>query len=180
MTEKITQIKKFILLRINSKFGVQEVIHLIMNRSVPLILPNDNFKLMSDHLAYPPLMQFLILLLLAKLITDEQHEVLKKQRRLEVQKQLEIYQWGDDPNFSGFPGFIKSEKTTTLPKDVQFTEEDAEDLQNANNKALANLGLVKLLNIFDSWEDFDDYRKVCICNIILNLILTFEYIEDFP
>lgn len=48
-----------------------------------------------------------------------------------------------------------------LPKDVQFTQEAAEDLHNARQKALINLGLIKLLNIFDSWEDFDDYRKVC-------------------
>lgn len=98
--------------------------------------------------------------LLAKLITDEQHEVLKKQRRLEVQKRLEIYQWGDDPNFDGFPGFIKSESVRTLPKDVQFTEEAIDDLYQAKRKALINLGLVKLLNMLESWEDFHDFKKV--------------------
>lgn len=95
----------------------------------------------------------------AKLITDEQHEVLKKQRRLEVQKRLEIYQWGDDPNFDGFPGFIKSESVRTLPKDVRFTEEAIDDLYQAKRKALINLGLVKLLNMLESWEDFHDYKK---------------------
>lgn len=98
--------------------------------------------------------------ILAKLITDEQHEAVKKQRVLEIQNRKEIYQWGDDPNFIGFPGFIKSESVRTLPKDVRFTEEAIDDLYHAKRKALLNLGLVKLLNMFESWEDFHDYKKV--------------------
>lgn len=96
----------------------------------------------------------------AKLITDDQSEAVKKQRRVEIQKRKEIYQWGDDPDFDGFPGFIKSEGVKTLPKDVMFTEEAIDDLYHAKRKALVNLGLVKLLNMFESWEDFDDYKKV--------------------
>ncbi|KAJ7337200.1 arachidonate 5-lipoxygenase [Desmophyllum pertusum] len=95
----------------------------------------------------------------AKLITDDQSEAVKKQRRVEIQKRKEIYQWGDDPDFDGFPGFIKSEGVKTLPKDVMFTEEAIDDLYHAKRKALVNLGLVKLLNMFESWEDFDDYKK---------------------
>lgn len=79
---------------------------------------------------------------------------------MEVQQRKEIYKWGDDPNFIGLPGFIKSESVKTLPKDVQFTEEALDDLYQARRKALLNLGLVKLLNLFESWEDFDDYKKV--------------------
>lgn len=94
------------------------------------------------------------------MITDEQHEVVKTQRRLEIQQRQEIYQWGDDPNFLGLPGFIKAENVRKLPKDVRFTEEAIDDLYNAKHKALVNLGLVKLLNILESWEDFHDFRKV--------------------
>lgn len=94
------------------------------------------------------------------MITDEQHEVVKTQRRLEIQQRQEIYQWGDDPNFLGLPGFIKAENVRKLPKDVRFTEEAIDDLYNAKHKALVNLGLVKLLNILESWVDFHDFRKV--------------------
>lgn len=94
------------------------------------------------------------------MITDEQHEAVRKQRVLEIQSRHEIYKWGDDPNFTGLPGFIKSESVRTLPKDVRFTEEAIDDLYQAKRKALLNLGLVKLLNIFESWEDFHDYKKV--------------------
>ena len=96
----------------------------------------------------------------AKLIADEQPEAVKKQRCLEIQQRQEIYKWGDDPNFIGLPGFIKATSARKLPKDVRFTEEAVDDLYNAKHKALVNLGLVKLMNILESWEDFQDYRKV--------------------
>nr|XP_058954727.1 allene oxide synthase-lipoxygenase protein-like [Pocillopora verrucosa]XP_058954728.1 allene oxide synthase-lipoxygenase protein-like [Pocillopora verrucosa] len=95
----------------------------------------------------------------ALLVTDEQHEVIRSQRRLEIQQRQELFQWGEDPLNHGLPGYVKSEHWKKLPKDVQFTEEAVDDLHTARNKALVNLGLIKLLNIFDSWEDFDDYRK---------------------
>ena len=95
------------------------------------------------------------------LVTDEQHEAVKNQRKLELQQRQETFQWGDNPVYINLPGYIKAERST-LPKDVQFTQEGADDLHNARNKALTNLGLIKLLNIFDSWDDFDDYRKVCV------------------
>ena len=85
---------------------------------------------------------------------------MKKQRIVEIQQRKTIYKWGDDPNFMGLPGFIKSEGVKKLPKDIRFTEEAIDDLYTAKRKALVNLGMVKLLNIFDSWEDFNDYKKV--------------------
>ena len=96
----------------------------------------------------------------AKLITDEQPEAVKKQRCLEIQNRQEVYKWGDDPKFIGLPGYIKAETEQKLPKYVRFSEEVFDDMLNANHKALVNLGLVKLLNMFEPWQDFQDYRKV--------------------
>lgn len=95
---------------------------------------------------------------------------MRNQRRLELQQRQELFQWGDDPIYIHLPGYIKGE-IKTLPKDVQFTQEGADDLHNARTKALANLGLIKLLNIFDSWDDFDDYRKVCVHFMVCKVIL---------
>lgn len=95
----------------------------------------------------------------AKLITDDQLEAVKKQRRLEIQNRQEVYKWGNDPNFIGLPGFIKAESVRKLPKDVRFTEEAIDDLYTAKHKALVNVGLVKLLNLFEPWADFQDYCK---------------------
>lgn len=88
---------------------------------------------------------------------------------MELQQRQEIFQWGDDPIYINLPGYFKGE-STTLPKDVQFTQEGAEDLHTARNKALANLGLIKLLNVFDPWDDFDDYRKVDLHCIVVYFV----------
>lgn len=96
---------------------------------------------------------------LALLVTDEQHEAVRNQRKIEVQQRQQLFLWGDDPIYTNLPGYLKCEPKT-LPKDVQFTQEGIVELHKARRKALANLGLVTLLDVFDSWDDFDDYRKV--------------------
>ena len=96
----------------------------------------------------------------AKLPTDEQHEYVKTQREEELKYRRSLYEWGRDDAYSNLPGFVKASDVKDLPRDVQFTEEAAYDLHRARRKALINLGLVHLLNIFNQWDDFDDYRKV--------------------
>jgi len=113
----------------------------------------------------------------ALLVTDEQHESVRNQRRLEIQQRQELFQWGDDPAFSGLPGYIKAENNKSLPKDVQFTQEAVDDLHNAKHKGLVNLGLIKLLHIFDSWDDFDDYRKAFV-SFVGNVPLAADHWRD--
>ncbi|CAH3165667.1 unnamed protein product [Porites evermanni] len=95
----------------------------------------------------------------AKLPTDEQHDTVKAQREEELKYRRSLYEWGRDEAYSDLPGFVKAASVKDLPRDVQFTEEAAYDLHRARRKALMNLGLVSLLNIFNQWDDFDDYRK---------------------
>jgi len=95
----------------------------------------------------------------AKLITDEQNQELKNQRRLEIQQRQEIYQWGDDPDYRGLPGFLKAETAKSLPKDVQFTQEDAAELLRARNKGIFNSLSVFLRGFFHPWQEFDDFRR---------------------
>ena len=85
---------------------------------------------------------------------------MKSQREEELKQRRSIYEWGDDDTYLDLPGYVKAADVKTLPKDVQFTEEAMYDLHKARRAALINLGLVKLLNLFDNWDDFDDYRKV--------------------
>ena len=71
-----------------------------------------------------------------------------------------MYQWGDDPAYSvDLPGFIKAEDPKSLPKDVQFTDEADDTLLQVSQRSLINVGLGDFFNLFDSWDDFDDYRK---------------------
>ena len=85
---------------------------------------------------------------------------MKARREEELKHRRSLYEWGRDEAYSDLPGFVKAANVKDLPKDVQFTEEAAYDLHRARRKALMNLGLVSLLNIFNQWDDFDDYRKV--------------------
>ena len=96
----------------------------------------------------------------AKLPTDKQHGSVKSQREEELKQRRSLYEWGTDAAYSDLPGFVKASGVKELPKDVQFTEEASYDLHAARRNALINMGLVHLFNIFDSWDDFDDYRKV--------------------
>ena len=76
----------------------------------------------------------------------------------------------------GLPGYIKAESVRKLPKDIRFTEEAIDDLYSAKKKALVNLGLVKLLNAFESWENFHDYRKVSGEQNVRKLIIFFFFL----
>lgn len=78
----------------------------------------------------------------------------------------------------GLPGYIKAESVRKLPKDIRFTEEAIDDLYNAKKKALVNLGLVKLLNAFESWENFHDYRKVSGEQSVRMLIIFFILVDN--
>ena len=100
------------------------------------------------------------LLFSAILPRGKQHREVQKQRYLEIQRRQELYQWGDYPAYCvDLPGFIKAEDTKSLPKDVQFTEEAVDTFLQARLRGLINLGLGDFFNLFDSWDDFDDYRK---------------------
>ena len=112
------------------------------------------------------------------LAKDKQHENLQQQRLVEIQQRQELYQWGDDPAYSvDLPGFIKASDPKSLPKDVQFTEEASNTLHQAKNHALINLGLGKFLNLFDSWDDFDDYRK-CFTTLVGDVPTAAEFWRD--
>ncbi|XP_078376634.1 allene oxide synthase-lipoxygenase protein-like isoform X3 [Oculina patagonica] len=95
----------------------------------------------------------------AKLITDEQNDVVRDRRRQEVKERQNLYHWGDDPDYQGLPGFIKSKTAKTLPKDVQFTQEDADQLLQAKHKGIFNTLSIKFRGLFHSWEKFEDFCK---------------------
>ena len=108
---------------------------------------------------------FLLLFLFssALLITDKQSKEVGKQRKKEVQERQKLFQWGEDPKYINLPGYLKGERFLDLPKDVQFTVEDIEDLFKSTVAGEVNDQLNSLLSTFDSWEEFGDYSKV-ICS----------------
>lgn len=95
----------------------------------------------------------------AKLATDTQDHKVSEQRRIEVQQRQDIYHWGDDPDYKGLPGFIKSSRPDELPKDVQFTHEDAAQLLDAKKKGICNALHLKFRSLFQYWKEFEDFCK---------------------
>ena len=91
----------------------------------------------------------------------KQNEIIQHQRRIEIQQRQELYQWGDNPAYSvDLPGFIKAKDPKSLPKDVQFTGEASQTLHGARSEGILNLVWGKLLNLFNSWDSFDDFRSL--------------------
>ena len=91
---------------------------------------------------------------------DTRDFMLKKQREKEIQERQSSYRWGDNPRYCvDAPGFLKAEGVDSLPKDVQFLEEEENTLALAGYKGAANLALGDLYGVFQSWDDLDDFRK---------------------
>ena len=100
---------------------------------------------------------------------NQQNEALKQQREKEVKDNQELYKWGSDPSYSqDLPGFIEADTPSSLPKDVQFTDEASYSLFSTGKKGLVNLGLGDFFNLFEAWDSFDDFRK-CITPVLGDL-----------
>lgn len=98
---------------------------------------------------------------------DEQHEIVKKEREVEIFQRQSLFEWARDATYSDMPGFIQAFDVKDLPRDVQFTDEATLNLFGAGantffNKILMSLKMhflyVKLTGHL--WNNFDDYRKV--------------------
>ena len=58
------------------------------------------------------------------------------------------------------PGFIHAPKHNDLPKDAQFSDEKSRSFSQGRLSGVANLGLAYLYTLFDSWENFDSFKKI--------------------
>lgn len=100
----------------------------------------------------------------AKLPTDDQHKIVKAQRKVEIDHRRSQFQWGQDDAYSDLPGFLRAAAVKELPKDVQFTYEAALDLFRATASTFYNKILMRLINYLTghAWivKSYNDYRKV--------------------
>ena len=51
-------------------------------------------------------------------------------------------------------------KHSDIPRDSQFSSEAKSTIKEDKQKATVNIGLAYLSTLFDSWDDFDDFRKI--------------------
>lgn len=92
---------------------------------------------------------------------QEQPEAIRGQRVLEIQQRKEQYLWGHlPPGVTDLPGFIHAPKHGDLPRDAQFSDESLRSFHHGRLLGAANLGLSYLLTLFDSWDNFDSFKKI--------------------
>ena len=91
---------------------------------------------------------------------QDQPEAVKNQRILELKQRQESYKWGDQEVFKHLPGYLQAVKHSDIPRDSQFSEEARSTISEQKHKATVDAGLSYLSTIFDSWNDFDDFRKI--------------------
>lgn len=106
----------------------------------------------------------MIFSLSAKLPTDDQHEIIKAQRKVEIDHRRLLFKWGQDAAYSDLPGYVHAAAVDELPKDVQFTYEAALGLFGAKASTFYNKILMRLINYLTghAWivKRYDDYRRV--------------------
>ena len=72
-----------------------------------------------------------------------------------------MYEWGQNKAYSDLPGFVKAAAVDELPKDVQFTDDAANSLFDADIKGLLNGVIARLLDVFYDWtHSFVAYLQV--------------------
>ncbi|KAM7441207.1 arachidonate 5-lipoxygenase [Porites harrisoni] len=91
---------------------------------------------------------------------QDQPEVVKTQRKLELQQRQESYKWGTFPGFEDLPGHLQAAKHSDIPRDSQFSHEAKNSIADDKKKAVKNLGLSNLATLFEAWDNFDDFQKI--------------------
>ena len=109
---------------------------------------------------YNDVITFIPLSLPALLPQQEYPEVLKQQRRLELLEKQKQYNWGTLEGFDGLPGYVHAAKHSDIPRNSQFTNEASRSFHANRLRAVASLGLSHLYTLFETWDDFDDFKKL--------------------
>lgn len=98
---------------------------------------------------------------IAVLPFQDQPEVIKNQRILEIQDRKEQYLWGHlPPGVNDLPGFIHAPKHGDLPRDAQFSDEESRSFRDGRLHGVINLGISYLRSIFSSWDGFESFQRV--------------------
>ena len=100
------------------------------------------------------------LFLLAILPFQDQPEVVKNQRKLELQQRQESYKWGTFAGWEGLPRHLEAAQHSDIPRDSQFSQEARNSIDDDKKKAVIDLGLAHLSTVFESWDNFDDFQKI--------------------
>lgn len=92
---------------------------------------------------------------------EVQPEATRILRVLEIEERQKQYIWGrPPPGIVDLPGFINASKHGDLPRDSQLSVEALSEFGRSALKGHINLGLAYLRTVFDSWQNFDSFKKL--------------------
>lgn len=92
---------------------------------------------------------------------EVQPEAIRIRRVLEIEERQKQYIWGrPPPGIVDLPGFINASKHGDLPRDSQLSVEALSEFGRSALKGHINLGIAYLRTVFDSWQNFDSFKKL--------------------
>ncbi|XP_067249519.1 polyunsaturated fatty acid 5-lipoxygenase-like isoform X1 [Chanodichthys erythropterus] len=96
---------------------------------------------------------------IALLPQDDQTSLLKEHRRSELESRQQLFRWKEWR--LGFPMSMDVNSSNELPSDIQFEAAKSVDFNSNFIIAITNLGLNKLMSLFQSsWMDIADFGKI--------------------
>ncbi|XP_078369935.1 allene oxide synthase-lipoxygenase protein-like [Oculina patagonica] len=91
---------------------------------------------------------------------QDQPDVVKNQRSLELQQRQEGYKWGSQEIFQYLPGYLQASTPDDIPRDSQFSDKAKNVIKEEEHTMNKVVRLANKSTLFDSWNSFDDFQKI--------------------
>jgi len=93
---------------------------------------------------------------------EDQPEVIRSRRIIELQQSQDLYGWGALPENEDLPGFFDTSLHDKMPEQLKDLEDVKDRFDRRKSQAAKILGLSSLLNSKGSWYNFDDLKKILV------------------
>ena len=101
-----------------------------------------------------------LFILLAFTPFEDQSEVTRAQRILELQKSQDLYKWGSLQEDEDLPGLFDTSDTTNVPQDTKAIEDLKDQFAKIKMEAAEFVGLSSLLTSEENCCNFDDFKRI--------------------
>ena len=102
-----------------------------------------------------------ISILVALLPFEDQSEIIRVERVLEIEDRQVNYPWGELPTgVVDLPGFLRASRHNKVPRDSQLSNTAFGEFNRGRMIGGLNLGLSYFHTFFDRWRNFDSFKKL--------------------
>lgn len=93
--------------------------------------------------------------------SEDQPEIIRSQRILELQQSQDVYKWETEKElYKNLPGCLAVSLLDKVPQQRKAFEEVKDRFNQRKNQATKICRLSSLLNVKDSWYSFDDLKEI--------------------